>query len=276
MPSAWMSSPARPSIAGTEKVARISPAFRSTSALAVVPVRSTSVAEVLPGSVTATGAIHRDIGVHAVAASVDVRAAVMMAVGSVRTGPRSAVAARGHDQGDGQGSDEGGSVSSHADRVDAPARPVKRQPFRAGDVGAQRTFAGMASMPRVGKAALLRFQRLEAPPEVSDDGRHRGMAPIRGPAQVDEGDVGGSLSAGRIAASAIEAHAGGSFREIVSQDCARHGALEASESPADIPIAPQLGVAASCHRGSEVRGTRRPGPTPQGEVSAPDLTAGQA
>ena len=90
MPSAWISSPARPSIAGTEKVARISPAFRSTSALAVVPVRSTSVAEVLPGSVTGTAPSTVTSACTLVAASVDVSAAVMMAVGSVRTGPAGA------------------------------------------------------------------------------------------------------------------------------------------------------------------------------------------
>ena len=93
-------------------------------------------------------------------------------------------------------------------------RPVKRRSPVAPENGRQRTFAGMASMPRSGKAALLRLERLEAGPEVPDDGRHRGMAAVGRPAQVDEGDIGRSLSAGRIAASAVEAHARGSFREI--------------------------------------------------------------
>ena len=66
---------------------RASLSARFASTLAVVPVRSTGVDTVPPGSVTGTTPSTVNSTWTLLAASVDLRAAVMIAVGSVRIGP---------------------------------------------------------------------------------------------------------------------------------------------------------------------------------------------
>ena len=83
-----MSSPANPSIDGTEKVTFAALFAMSTSAEAVVPVRSIGVpAEPATGSGTVAVPLAVSSRWTVLADSADVSAAVTMAVGSVRTGP---------------------------------------------------------------------------------------------------------------------------------------------------------------------------------------------